>query len=40
MGTFFRKLGLPEKGLIALAIQDSLYEDGMRYSVTLEEDAA
>lgn len=35
-----KKLGLPEKGLIALAIQDALHEEGMRYSVVLEDEAA
>jgi hypothetical protein len=35
-----KKLGLPDKALIALALQDTLYEDGIKYAVRLEEDAA
>lgn len=34
-----RKLGLPEKGLIALALQDTLRNEGLRYAVVLEEAA-
>ena len=34
-----RKLGLPEKGLIALALQDTLRNEGLKYSVVLEEAA-
>lgn len=35
-----KKLSLPEKGLIALALQDTLHNEGLRYSVTLEDEAA
>ena|SRR3989338_1807949 len=35
-----KRLGLPEKGLIALALQDALYDEGLRYAVTLEDEAA
>jgi len=31
-----KKLGLPEKGLIQLAIRDSLVKDGFHYNVLLE----
>jgi len=31
-----KKLGLPEKGLIQLAIRDSLLKDGFKYNVLLE----
>lgn len=34
-----RKLRLPEKGLIALALQDALRDEGLRYAVVLEEAA-
>jgi transcriptional regulator with XRE-family HTH domain len=32
-----RKLGLPEKGIIALAMEDILFREGMKYSVELKE---
>jgi len=32
-----KKLGLPEMGIIAIALQDALYREGMRYSVELKE---
>jgi transcriptional regulator with XRE-family HTH domain len=32
-----KKLGLPEKGLVAIAIEDALYREGMKYSVELRE---
>jgi transcriptional regulator with XRE-family HTH domain len=35
-----RILGLPEKGLITLALQDALHEEGLKYSVTLNDEAA
>ena len=34
-----RKLGLPEKGLIVLALQDDLRSEGLKFSVVLEEAA-
>lgn len=34
-----KKLSLPEKGLIALALQDALQEEGITYKVILEEAA-
>ena len=34
-----RKLGIPERGLIAMALQDSLLKDGFRYQVELKEAA-
>jgi transcriptional regulator with XRE-family HTH domain len=34
-----KKLGLPDKALIALALQDTLYEDGIKYAVRLEDAA-
>ncbi len=30
-----RKLRLPEAGIVALALEDSLYREGLRYSVEL-----
>ena len=35
-----KKLGLPEMGVIAMALQDTLYEEGIKYSVRLEHEAA
>ncbi|MBI4405448.1 MAG: helix-turn-helix transcriptional regulator [Deltaproteobacteria bacterium] len=35
-----KRLGLPEKGLIALALQDALHDEGLLYAVILEEEAA
>jgi len=32
-----RKLGLPEKGIIALAMEDILFREGMKYQVELKE---
>ena len=32
-----KKLGLPEKGLVAIALEDALYREGMKYSVELKE---
>ena len=32
-----KKLGLPEKGLVAIAMEDVLYREGMKYSVELKE---
>jgi transcriptional regulator with XRE-family HTH domain len=32
-----RKLGLPEKGIVALALEDSLQKEGMKYSVELKD---
>ena len=32
-----RKLGLPEKGIVAMALEDSLHKEGMRYSVELRD---
>ncbi len=32
-----RKLGLPEKGVVALALEDSLYWEGFRYTVELKD---
>ena len=32
-----KKLGLPEKGLVALAVEDILHREGMNYSVELKE---
>jgi transcriptional regulator with XRE-family HTH domain len=32
-----KKLGLPEKGLIAMAIEDTLAKEGLKYSVELNE---
>lgn len=32
-----KKLGLPEKGLVAIAMEDALYREGMKYSVELKE---
>ena len=32
-----KKLGLPEMGLVAKALEDALYREGMKYSVELKE---
>lgn len=32
-----KKLGLPEMGLVAKALEDILYREGMKYSVALKE---
>jgi len=32
-----RKLGLPEKGIVALALEDSLQREGMKYAVELKD---
>jgi transcriptional regulator with XRE-family HTH domain len=32
-----KKLGLPEKGLVAIAMEDVLYREGMKYAVELKE---
>jgi transcriptional regulator with XRE-family HTH domain len=32
-----KKLGLPEMGLVAKALEDVLYREGMKYSVELRE---
>jgi DNA-binding transcriptional regulator YiaG len=32
-----KKLGLPEKGIVAMALEDSLRREGMSYSVELKE---
>lgn len=32
-----KKLGLPEMGLVAKALEDILYREGMKYSVELKE---
>ena len=34
-----RKLGLPEKGIISMAIEDSLRRDGLNYTVELKDAA-
>jgi transcriptional regulator with XRE-family HTH domain len=34
-----KKLGLPEMGLVAKALEDILYREGMKYSVELKEAA-
>lgn len=34
-----KKLGLPEKGVVAIAIEDALAKEGMKYSVELSEAA-
>lgn len=31
-----KKLGLPEQGLVALALRDSLWAEGLKYEVRLE----
>ena len=32
-----RRLGLPEKGIVAMAIEDSLHRNGINYTVELKE---
>jgi transcriptional regulator with XRE-family HTH domain len=32
-----KKLDLPEKGLVAMALEDALYKEGMRYQVELKD---
>jgi DNA-binding transcriptional regulator YiaG len=36
---FARKLGLPEKSVVAIAIEDALAKEGMKYLVELNEAA-
>jgi len=37
--TIAKKLGLPEKGLVALSLEDTLTKHGLKYSVELTEAA-